>query len=233
MKLLKNENCILYLKGLTKEYVKGKRILEDIDFKLNEREHIAIIGESGIGKSTLLNIIGLLDMEILGEYYLDKINVSNLKDKELSNLRNEKIGFVFQSYHLIPNMTAYENIILPVQYSIKHIPNLEKRVDKLLKILNIEVFKNRKVDNLSGGEKQRVAIARALILEPRIILCDEPTGNLDKKNTDIVIKTLKELNLDSALVLVTHDWDIAKNFKKVYEIKNKSIVEVVSLNEEC
>lgn len=182
-------------------------ILDDLSYSFAGGNSYAILGESGSGKTTLLNIIGLLDNKFDGEIYLGEKKVNRNRDNH--SLRNEKIGFVFQSYYLIDYLNVRENILMPLEYSSKRFD--EEYYHSLLAILGIENLEQEKVNYLSGEEKQRVAMARALINYPELIICDEPTGNLDKKNALQVIDLLKKIiTIDKALIIVTHDEEVGK-----------------------
>ncbi len=218
---------LIELKGICKTYKPGKDIkvtaLKDASFDIEEGEFVAIMGPSGSGKSTLMHIIGLLDRSDDGSYKLAGKEVSKKSEKELSRLRNEKIGFVFQTFNLLPRTSAIDNIMLPRVYSRtkKH-----KKVDglKVLKQVGLSKRVNHKPNELSGGEQQRVAIARALINNPQIILADEPTGNLDSKSAAEIMKILSDLNKKGVTVIVvTHEEIIAKAAKRIIRIKDGKV----------
>jgi putative ABC transport system ATP-binding protein len=179
--------------------------LNDISFDVAKGEFVAIMGPSGCGKSTLLNILGLLDNPTSGNYLLDGIEVGNLKEKERTRARKGKVGFVFQSFNLIEEMTVYENVELPLNYLKIRSSERKARVEEVLRRMNISHRANHFPNQLSGGQQQRVAIARAVIANPKLILADEPTGNLDSNNGTEVMKLLTELNREgSTIVMVTH-----------------------------
>ncbi|URW80327.1 ABC transporter ATP-binding protein [Xiashengella succiniciproducens] len=179
--------------------------LNDISFEVAKGEFVAIMGPSGCGKSTLLNILGLLDNPTSGNYLLDGIEVGNLKEKERTRARKGKVGFVFQSFNLIEEMTVYENVELPLNYLKIRSSERKARVEEVLRRMNISHRANHFPNQLSGGQQQRVAIARAVIANPKLILADEPTGNLDSNNGTEVMKLLTELNREgSTIVMVTH-----------------------------
>ena len=179
--------------------------LNEISFDVAKGEFVAIMGPSGCGKSTLLNILGLLDNPTSGNYLLDGIEVGNLKEKERTRARKGKVGFVFQSFNLIEEMTVYENVELPLNYLKIRSSERKARVEEVLRRMNISHRANHFPNQLSGGQQQRVAIARAVIANPKLILADEPTGNLDSNNGTEVMKLLTELNREgSTLVMVTH-----------------------------
>lgn len=212
---------------LSKRYVKDDRevsVLKDISFRINEGEFVSIMAPSGMGKSTLLNILGCLDKPTSGAYALDGVPVEGMDDDELSRTRNKKIGFVFQSFHLLHRMKAWENVMLPLIYSDTDSNMKEKAVAALN-----EVGLGDRVEHLprelSGGQQQRTAIARALINDPRIIFADEPTGNLDSASGAEVIRIFKDLHRNGrTLVLVTHDMEIALQSDRIIEMKDGRIV---------
>lgn len=202
--------------------------LRGIDLEIEKGEFLIVMGPSGSGKSTLLHLIGCLDKPTSGEVFINGISTSKLNDFELTNLRRDKIGFIFQLYNLIPTLTAFENIELPMV--LKGIPKEErrKRAMYLLESLGIEEIVNRKPSELSGGQQQRVAIARALANDPEILLCDEPTGNLDSKTGEQIIRKIKELNEERnvTVVLVTHDLNIKKFGDRVIYLRDGQVVDV-------
>ncbi|MCD6548841.1 MAG: ABC transporter ATP-binding protein [Thermodesulfobacterium sp.] len=201
------------------------QVLKGINLEVEEGDFLAIMGASGSGKSTLLNIIGLLDKPDSGTYILDGQEVSKLNKRELAYLRNRKIGFVFQAFYLVPWATALENVLLPLLYRGNINREDEKKAIELLKRLGLEKRINAKPNELSGGEQQRVAIARALITNPKLLLADEPTGNLDSKSSQEVMSIFKELNENSiTIIMVTHDPEIADFAKKVKIIKDGTFI---------
>ena len=219
---------LVILKDITKTYQTGKvayQVLKGISLEVEEGEFLAIMGVSGSGKSTLLNIIGLLDKPDSGIYILDGQEVSQLTKKELAYLRNRKIGFVFQAFYLVPWATALENVLLPLLYRGKINKEDEKKAVELLKRLGLKKRINAKPSELSGGEQQRVAIARALITNPKLLLADEPTGNLDSKSSQEVMNIFKELNeIGITIIMVTHDPEIADFAKKIKIIKDGTFI---------
>ena len=198
-------------KNITKTYKTGTietQVLKGVSFKINEGEFVAIIGPSGSGKSTLMHIIGMLDTPTTGEYFLDGQNVSNYSDDQLAEIRKKKIGFVFQSFNLLPRTTVLRNVCLPLVYSGVEKSQREKRArESLAKAGLPEEYYNHSSNQLSGGQLQRVAIARALVNDPAIIFADEPTGNLDTKTGEIVLNTFGKLNEEHnhTIVLITHE----------------------------
>ncbi|RKX63247.1 MAG: macrolide ABC transporter ATP-binding protein [Thermodesulfobacteriota bacterium] len=219
---------LVILKNITKTYYTGKvayQVLKGISLEVEEGEFLAIMGASGSGKSTLLNIIGLLDKPDSGIYIFDGQEVNQLTKKELAYLRNRKIGFVFQAFYLVPWATALENVLLPLLYRGKINKEDEKKAVELLKRLRLEKRINAKPNELSGGEQQRVAIARALITNPKLLLADEPTGNLDSKSSQEVMNIFKELNENGiTIIMVTHDPEIADFAKKIKIIKDGTFI---------
>ena len=220
MQVLKVEN-ISKIYGENNNLVKA---LDNISFTINEGEFIAITGASGSGKSTLLHILGGIDKPTSGQVWLENINLSNLTDNQLAGIRRSKIGIIYQFYNLIPTLTVEENITLPILLDHKNIN--KKRLDSILEILDIKDRRDFLPNQLSGGQQQRVAIGRGLIYSPSIILADEPTGNLDSKNSENIINLLKNLNkkLKQTLVIVTHNLEIAKQADRILELKDGKIV---------
>ncbi len=222
---------IIKCEKINKFYGKGDNkvhILKDISFEIEEGEFVAIIGPSGSGKSTLMHILGCLDIATSGKYFLDGDNISKLKDRKLTKIRREKIGFVFQSFNLLPRTTVIKNVILPLIYNHKFAKKDREKI--ALKCLeeagfNLEKIKN-KTNEISGGQMQRVAIARALVNNPSIIFADEPTGNLDSKTGSIVLNTFKKLNKENGvtIILITHDKKVALSANRTIEIKDGEIV---------
>ena len=219
---------IIRLLNVTKQYktdVVTTHVLNGISFRVNKNDFIAIIGPSGSGKSTLMNIIGLLDSATSGKYFLNGIDTSKFGEDELAELRNKTIGFVFQSFNLLPRATTLENVILPSIYAGVSRSQRIKKATEILKTLGLGDKLNNRPNQLSGGQQQRVAIARALMNDPELILADEPTGNLDTKSGQDVMKILKNLNRQGkTIILITHEAEIAKHAKKIVRITDGKIV---------
>lgn len=221
---------LVILKDIVKTYQTGSvlhQVLKGINLEVEEGNFLAIMGVSGSGKTTLLNIIGLLDRPTSGTYIFDGEEVNKLNSKEIAFIRNKKIGFIFQAFHLIPWATTLENVLLPLLYRKEGITKEdEKRALQLLERLGLKDKVQAKPFELSGGQQQRVAIARALINKPKLLLADEPTGNLDTQSSLEVIKIFKELNQEGlTIIMVTHDPEIAKNAKEIKIIIDGVFVE--------
>ena len=202
-------------------------ILKDITFSINEGEFVAITGKSGCGKSTLLYILSTMDTDYEGELLIGQQGMRDRTAKQLARVRNEKIGFVFQFHYLLNEFTALENVMLPgLKLGLYPETEIRQRAIERLKRLDIEKLADKKANQLSGGEKQRVAIARALINDPSIIMCDEPTGNLDKKNSLIVFNIFKQLAEEhqQTLLVVTHDDEFAHNTHRIIEMEDGRII---------
>lgn len=197
--------------------------LNDVSLRIERGEYVAIMGPSGSGKSTLLNILGLLDRPSTGSYRLDGGNVTTLSDQAQANTRRDKIGFVFQFFHLVPRLTAAENIELPLMLAGVQPSERKHRVQQILEAVGLADRAHHKPDQLSGGQRQRVAIARATIMQPTVILADEPTGNLDRASGDEVIEVLENLNREKiTLIIVTHDPEIGgRALREIYMVDGK------------
>lgn len=217
---------LIEVKNLNKIYGSGEaevKDLKNINLNIEQGEFVAIVGQSGSGKSTLLHLIGGIDIPSSGEVIIDGKNIYKLKEKELSILRRRKLGFIFQFFNLIPVLTAQENIEMPVLLDNEKID--KKYMNELLRILGLEERKNNYPSQLSGGQQQRVSIGRALANKPSIILADEPTGNLDSKNSKEVLELLKYCakKYNQTLILITHDINIAKSADRVITIEDGEI----------
>ncbi|MEF3692279.1 MAG: ABC transporter ATP-binding protein [Candidatus Moraniibacteriota bacterium] len=215
-------------KDIKKIYINGDVetvALKGISFKIEKGEFVSIIGPSGSGKSTLMHIIGALDTATSGSYFMDGRDVSDLDDDELSDLRRSRIGFVFQSFNLLPRTTVMRNVMMPLIYSGIEKSKREEKAKDCLRYAGMEENKFYNLSNqLSGGQMQRVAIARALINDPSIILADEPTGNLDTKTSHLVMNSLKELNdKGHTVIIITHEMEVAKYAKRIITIRDGEI----------
>ncbi|WP_423792502.1 ABC transporter ATP-binding protein [Methanocaldococcus indicus] len=222
---------MIELKNVTKTYKMGEETiyaLKNVNLKIKKGEFVSIMGPSGSGKSTMLNIIGCLDKPTEGEVYIDNILINKLDDDELTKIRRDKIGFVFQQFNLIPVLTALENVELPLIFKYRNSMSKEERKKRALECLKMaeldERFANHRPNQLSGGQQQRVAIARALANNPPIILADEPTGALDSKTGEKIMKLLKKLNESGkTIVVVTHDINVAKFGDRIIYLKDGEI----------
>ncbi len=219
-------NEIVRTENLTKTYHLGEtdvNALKNVSLSINKGELVSIIGPSGSGKSTLMHLLGCLDTPTSGKYFLEGEDVSKLNDTRLANIRNKKIGFVFQTFNLLPHLTVLDNVILPVIYNAKsNLRETERKAMKLLENAGIKERAKHLPAQLSGGERQRVAIVRALINDPLIVFADEPTGNLDSKTGLEIIKILKELNEEKGVteIIVTHDISITQFTHRIIHIKD-------------
>ena len=214
---------LLCARALTKTYTMGKRSLEvlrGVDLNLARGEFLALRGSSGAGKSTLLHLIGGLDLPNAGEILFDGQNLVAFSERQLTEFRNRRVGFIFQAYHLLPELTALENVCLPARMARIASATVEARGRELLSRVGLKDRLDHKPSELSGGEQQRVAIARALINEPELVLADEPTGNLDSKTGGEIIELLKSLRVEknTTLVIATHDAKVAANAERVIEL---------------
>ncbi len=220
---------IIEVKNLSKYYNIGEHnevhAISDISFKINEGDFVAVVGPSGSGKSTLLHMIGCLDTPTEGKVFLDGKDVSKLKENQLANIRHEKIGFIFQTFNLIPNISAYENVTIPlVPFGVSR--EKKKYAEKLLDDFGLDKRMNHVPSELSGGEKQRVSVARSLINKPHIILADEPTGQLDSKTGKSIVRIMRKLNEDKGLtfLMVTHDETLLQYVKRVIRLKDGKVI---------
>lgn len=215
---------VFELKSIYKDYMQGKEavpVLKDISMSIDDGEYVAIMGPSGSGKSTLMNIIGCLDKQTKGDFTFDSTDIMRCNDRELSEIRNSKIGFVFQNFNLLPRQSALENVELPLLYAGVSKKQRHERAVEALKRVGLEDRMEFKPTQLSGGQKQRVAIARAIVNKPRLLLADEPTGALDTKSGDQVMELFRELNDEGmTIVMITHEPEIANCAKRVMYIRD-------------
>ncbi len=221
---------MIEVKNITKIYGNGDmafKALNGVTFKIDDGEFVAIMGPSGSGKSTLMHILGCLDTPTSGTYILDGKDVSTLTDEELADIRKDKIGFVFQSFNLLPRTAVLRNVMLPLVYAGINEKEREKRAKKALEDAGMpDTHYYHKSNEISGGQIQRVAIARALVNNPSLILADEPTGNLDTKTGDIVLGTFERLNhqFGRTIILITHESDVAEHAKRIIHIKDGMVL---------
>ncbi len=222
-------DSLISVRDMCKIYNPGEnevRALDHVDLEIKKGEFVAIIGHSGSGKSTLMNMLGCLDVPTSGAYYLDGRDVSALKDNQLSEIRNQEIGFIFQGFNLIANLTAVENVELPLIYRGIARNKRHKLAKEALIQVGLEKRMEHKPSEMSGGQQQRVAIARAIAAQPPVILADEPTGNLDSASTQEIMEILKGLHeAGHSVILITHDNEIADQTKRVVRILDGKIVE--------
>lgn len=220
---------MIQLFNISKSYQMGEntiKALDDISLQISEGEFLAIIGPSGSGKSTLMNILGILDKATVGEYYLNKKNLMRVSDRKISKIRNRKIGFIFQQFNLMPRLTAFENVELPLVYRGVGKAVRKRVVLKSLERVGLLDKKKHLPAQLSGGQQQRIAIARAIAGSPEIILADEPTGALDSKTGEEVKSLLKEIHREgNTLIMITHDQEIAQQAERIIEIKDGKLCE--------
>jgi len=220
---------LIEIKDVYKIYNPGEnevRALDGVSLTIDRGEFIAIVGQSGSGKSTLMNMLGLLDVCTSGSYMLDGIDVSTMKDDELSSIRNEEIGFIFQGFNLIPSLTAQANVELPLVYRGVKAAQRKELSTSALKRVGLEKRMNHLPSQMSGGQQQRVAIARAVAAKPPVILADEPTGNLDTSSGKEVMRILHELHEEGrTVILITHDNGIAEEAERVIRIQDGKIIE--------
>jgi putative ABC transport system ATP-binding protein len=218
------QNIIIDIKGLKREFKVGSEIicaLKGVDVSVCKNEYLAMMGPSGSGKSTLMNLLGCLDTPTEGTYHLNGTNVGLLKDDELARIRNKEIGFVFQTFNLMPRMTALDNVALPLVYAGITKSERVERAREVLKKVGLENRMSHRPNELSGGQRQRVALARAMVNNPSIILADEPTGNLDSKTSTDIMQLFQEIHqMGNTLIVVTHEEEVASHAHRILRLKD-------------
>ncbi|BAZ67363.1 ABC transporter-like protein [Fischerella sp. NIES-4106] len=223
-----NKSSIIQLENIFKIYGSGEtevKALNDVNLVIHEGEYCSIMGPSGSGKSTAMNIIGCLDRPTSGHYYLDNLDVAQMDDSELAHIRNKKIGFVFQQFHLLSQLSALENVMLPMVYASVDSAERRDRAAEALKRVGLEKRINNKPNQLSGGQQQRVAIARAIVNRPVLVLADEPTGALDSRTTQEVLDIFTELNTTGiTVVMVTHEPEVARQTQRIVWFRDGQVV---------
>lgn len=219
---------MIELHSIIKQFQNGEEVvtaIDDVSLSIKQNEFVAVMGSSGSGKSTLMNVLGCLDTPSSGKYVLDNRDVASLTDDELSRIRNEHIGFIFQTFHLLPKLDVIENVKLPLRYSNISSDEANRRALNLIERVGLSHRKHHKPFEMSGGQRQRVAIARALINNPSVILADEPTGNLDSKTSKEIMLLLSELHeAGQTIVMVTHEDDIATYAQRTIRMKDGKII---------
>lgn len=224
---------IINIKGITRDFPLGSeivKVLKGIDLTINKGEYVALMGPSGSGKSTLMNLLGCLDTPTSGTYILNGKDVSQMSDDELAGIRNKEIGFVFQTFNLLPRTTALDNVALPMVYAGHKKPRRMERATEVLTQVGLSDRMDHKPNQLSGGQRQRVAVARALVNHPSIILADEPTGNLDSKTSLEIMKLFNEIHVNgNTVILVTHEEEIASYAHRVIRLRD-GIIESDNVN---
>ncbi len=213
---------LIDIRNIKKEYMLGNVIvsaLQGVDLQIKKNEYLSIMGPSGSGKSTLMNILGCLDTPTSGQYLFDNIDVNTLNDDELSSIRNKKIGFIFQTFNLLPKADAVHNVEMPLIYADIHKTERKKLAEEALKKVGLDKRLHHRPGEMSGGQRQRVAIARALVNNPEIILADEPTGNLDSKTGDEIMRIFNQLHADgNTIILITHEQEIALHSHRIINL---------------
>ena len=219
---------MINLENLCRHFEVGNQVvraLDEVDLVINKKEYVSIMGVSGSGKSTLLNILGLLDTPTSGDYVLSGINTSKMNDDEMAHIRSTKIGFVFQSFHLIPRLTAAENVEMPMVLSGLNPEERQEKVESALARVSLTDRSDHRPEQLSGGQRQRDAIARSIVMEPDVLLADEPTGNLDSSSSKEIIKLIEELNQGGlTLIVVTHDKEMGRRSDRLIELLDGKII---------
>ena len=221
--------AMIEMRGINKGYMLGEErlpILKNVNFSVEKGEYVAILGPSGSGKTTFMNIIGCMDVMDSGEYYLDGVAIHETKERDLTEIRNKKIGFIFQNYQLIPTYNVMQNIIMPLLMRGMSHQDAEARCLETVRLLGLDQRVEHKPNELSGGQKQRVSIARALVGQPAILLADEPTGALDQTSGKEVLKLFSEINeMGNTIVMITHDLSVAKTAKRIVRIVDGQLME--------
>lgn len=225
---------IIDIKNIRKEYLMGSQLIEalkNVSVAIEKNEYVALMGPSGSGKSTLMNILGCLDTPTSGSYKLNGTEVSEMTDDELARVRNKEIGFIFQTFNLLPRLTALENVALPMVYAGVSKAERNERAEKVMQMVGLADRMHHKPNELSGGQRQRVAIARALVNNPSIILADEPTGNLDTKTSHEIMNIFEEISAGgNTIIVVTHEEDIAKHARRIVRLRD-GLIESDVVNE--
>jgi putative ABC transport system ATP-binding protein len=220
---------VIELKSVSKHYTMGQQVIkavDEIDLRIERNEYVVFIGSSGSGKSTVMNIVGCLDTPTSGEYILNGQNVNGLDEGELADIRNQEIGFIFQSFNLLPRATALKNVMQPLIYRGMSPRDRREEAERVLEHVGLADRSDHLPNQLSGGQRQRVAIARALVTHPSILLADEPTGNLDSQTTVEILALFDELHADGqTIVLVTHEPEIAEHSERVIRLKDGRVID--------
>lgn len=215
---------LIRLEGIVRNFFLGQQIvkvLKDISLSIDRNEYMALMGPSGSGKSTLMNLLGCLDTPTSGKYWLNGRDISELSDNELADIRNREIGFIFQTFNLLPRSTALENVSLPLVYAGFSASERKQRAEEVLEQVGLADRMDHRPNQLSGGQRQRVAVARALVNRPSLILADEPTGNLDTKTSFEIMKLIKEIHeAGNTVILVTHEEDIAEEAERIVRLRD-------------
>lgn len=215
---------VIEISHIKKEYVMGSQViaaLKDVSLSINKGEYVALMGPSGSGKSTLMNILGCLDSPSAGSYKLNNTEVAEMTDDQLALVRNKEIGFIFQTFNLLPRLTALENVALPMVYAGMSKADRTKRAEEVMAMVGLKDRMTHKPNELSGGQRQRVAIARALVNNPSIILADEPTGNLDTKTSYEIMAIMEDISRHgNTVIIVTHEEDIARHARRIMRLRD-------------
>ncbi|MBO8137713.1 MAG: ABC transporter ATP-binding protein [Desulfotomaculum sp.] len=227
--MIYSSKYVIDANNIVKIYQNGSeelKVLDNVSIKVSKGDFMAILGPSGSGKSTLMNILGCLDLPTSGQYYLDGLDVLKASENELAEVRNKKIGFIFQKFNLLPRLTAMQNVMLPLLYRGVDEEEAGELAKEKLTILGLGARLHHRPNELSGGQQQRVAIARAIVGSPQLLLADEPTGNLDSKSSREVMEIFKELNQQgNTILIITHDAEVAGQVKKIVHIRDGKVYE--------